>query len=254
MCWVPSCGGRNGERACNPSRGDNPSRARSAAVGGAEYNAAREGSGDHRDAASRTRGPRQRGRADGSRRPLGPLGGPACTRQTGYRSVLYEVSWTTAEPPRIASPPAAAHRRAATVMPCGRGRSTPQTAGLSSVVQPRRSAQTMSSGTARTRLTMRRRASLQVNALRRQSSHVTRQLRQRRVALSAARSASSRSSSYVSVVDVAHRRRDRAMARPARRSSRCISCATRRYVGMALRRAAQLAACASPRARSSAST
>src|SRR4029078_13185621 len=38
-------------------------------------------------------------RADGSRRSVGPLGGPSCTRQTGYRSALYLCSWTCARPP-----------------------------------------------------------------------------------------------------------------------------------------------------------
>jgi len=39
-----------------------------------------------------------------SRRPVGPLGGPCCARQTGYRNVLYEASWTAAEPPRSPRP------------------------------------------------------------------------------------------------------------------------------------------------------
>src|SRR4051794_32596535 len=44
-------------------------------------------------------------RADGSRRSVGPLGGPSCTRQTGYRSVLYRCSWTSAEPLDSPRPP-----------------------------------------------------------------------------------------------------------------------------------------------------
>jgi len=29
---------------------------------------------------------------------LGPLGGPVCTRQTGYHNVLYWDSWNAAQP------------------------------------------------------------------------------------------------------------------------------------------------------------
>ena len=52
------------------------------------------------------------GWTDGSRNPLGPLGGPACTRQTGYRNVLYLDSWTAAQPPDSPRPPDG-YRRAA---------------------------------------------------------------------------------------------------------------------------------------------
>jgi hypothetical protein len=66
-------------------------------LGGAEYNAA---------PAARSRKP-----TDGSRRPVGPLGGPYCPRQTGYRSVLYWASWTAAEPPWFAPPPRGIRRK-----------------------------------------------------------------------------------------------------------------------------------------------
>jgi len=36
---------------------------------------------------------------------VGPLGGPACTRQAGYHSVLYWASWTATQPLRFAPPP-----------------------------------------------------------------------------------------------------------------------------------------------------
>ena len=49
--------------------------------GRAEYNAAVR--------VRSRRAPLRAGWADGSRRPVGPLGGPTCARQTGYRSVLY---------------------------------------------------------------------------------------------------------------------------------------------------------------------
>ena len=55
------------------------------------------------------------------RRPVGPLGGPCCARQTGYRNVLYEASWTAAEPPR--SPrPLAVRRKSTTAVTGCRGR------------------------------------------------------------------------------------------------------------------------------------
>jgi hypothetical protein len=45
-----------------------------------------------------------------SRRPVGPLGGPSCARQTGYRSVLYEASWTAADKPPGSPRPLAVRR------------------------------------------------------------------------------------------------------------------------------------------------
>jgi hypothetical protein len=44
------------------------------------------------------------GRDGTSRRPLGPLGGPVCAWQTGYRNVLYWDSWTAAQPREFALP------------------------------------------------------------------------------------------------------------------------------------------------------
>ena len=75
--------------------------------GGAEYNAAVAPLG-HARTPSRAGVRAGMGWTDGSRRPLGPLGGPACTRQTGYRNVLYWDSWTAAQPPRFAPPPVTA--------------------------------------------------------------------------------------------------------------------------------------------------
>ena len=80
-------GGGIGERACN-RRAATILPTHVAPVGGAEYNAARKGFGDHRSAFVGAREDWLKRMGGPVGRPLGPLGGPACARQAGYRSVL----------------------------------------------------------------------------------------------------------------------------------------------------------------------
>ena len=148
------------------------------------------------DAPSRLR-PDSRGWTDGSRRPVGPLGGPACTRQTGYRNVLYLISWTAARAPRFALPPrrsGAAFTAAHATRSPGASSSPPQIAARCQA--DARTVPSLRPGTAarRCRSTVARNFSLTA------SSDFVQPRAARRA--SAARSADKRSRSYVSVVDV----------------------------------------------------
>ena len=81
-------GGGNGEQACN-RRVATILPTRVAPFGGAEYNAVELGFGDLPGGPSPGRAARTaKGVGGPVGSPLGPLGGPACTRQTGYRNVL----------------------------------------------------------------------------------------------------------------------------------------------------------------------
>jgi len=158
----------------------------------------------------------------GSRRPVGPLGGPCCARQTGYRNVLYEASWTAAEPPPFAPPP----RGPAKVHDCSRGCRGRRAVGPRSTVAVKPSRAAMTSTDARRcwstqpRLREEKSRGRVANARRRVQLRTTRRA-------SAARSASSRSrslspwSTYCIAAAIARWPACSAM-------SRCIVCAIRR--------------------------